>query len=68
MEFQAIYLKMCVNFQFQKILSPGKLGKKAGILRCKCMETIIHIRKNIMIQPIFSYYKQYKIRHKVEEA
>ena len=42
-------------FSLRKILSPRKLEEKAGILRCECMETIIHFRKNMMAQPSFYY-------------
>ena len=35
-------------FRLQKTLSSTKLDKKPGILRCECMETIIHFRKNMM--------------------
>ena len=43
------------TFSLKKTLSPRKLGEKAGILRCKRMETIIHFRKNMMAQPSFNY-------------
>ena len=43
------------TFSLGRILSHGRLGEKAGILRCKRMETIINFRETMTIQPSFYY-------------
>ena len=47
--------KSAETFGLQKILSPRKLDEKTLILRCECLEIIIHFRKNMMAQPSFYY-------------
>ena len=51
--FWSFARKSAETFSLLKILSPRKLDGKAGILRCKRMETIIHLRKNMMAQPFY---------------
>ena len=47
-EFKGICQKSVETFSLQKKFSPRKLDKKADILRCEHLETIIHFRKNMM--------------------
>ena len=45
------------TFRLQKSLSPTKVDKKAGILRCERMETIVHFRKSMMAHHYFIIQK-----------
>ena len=47
--------KSVETFSLRKTLSPNKLDKKAGILYCEHMETVMHFGKNMMAQ-VSSYY------------
>ena len=47
--------KSAETFRLRKVSSPKKLDKKASILRCERMETIIYFRNNMMAQLSFFY-------------
>ena len=59
--FHGILDDLPENLILRKILSPGRLSKKAGIFLCEHMKTITHFRKNMMVQPSFMIKKNIRL-------